>query len=311
MPTIDLSLAATEFGTKMNIPVVLDIRDMWPDIFLEAVPFWANGICRVMLSPMFRNLTKACEDATAIFGITDEFLEWGLKYAGRNRNSFDSVFYHGYSPVRPTQDGIIKAQSFWKKHGIFPDNGQFIACFFGYFGRQFELETVLEAARKLQNSKVDIRFVLCGNGENFEHYKATAKDLNNVVMSGFVGHPEIWTLMKMASAGLAPYKSTPSFVASLPNKVGEYLSVGLPIISSLKGSLEHLLDKNQCGITYSNCDDQELAAILYDLHENRTKLDDMAAKVGRVFRENFFAERVYGNMIVNLEFISKQHNISV
>jgi glycosyltransferase involved in cell wall biosynthesis len=130
-------------------------------------------------------------------------------------------------------------------------------------------------------------------------------------MSGFVGHPEIWTLMKMSSVGLAPYKSTPSFVASLPNKVGEYLSVGLPIISSLKGSLEHLLDKNQCGITYSNCDDQELAAILYDLHENRTKLDDMAAKVGRVFRENFFAERVYGNMIVNLEFISKQHNISV
>ncbi|MFH0960560.1 MAG: glycosyltransferase family 4 protein [Pseudomonadota bacterium] len=237
MPTIELSLAATEYGKKLNVPVVLELRDMWPDIFLEAVPGWARPAGRVILSPMFRNLKKACENATAIFGITDEFLEWGLKYAGRKRNSFDAVFYHGYSPVKPNKSEIDAAESFWKKHGIWQENGRFIACFFGYFGRQFEIETVLEAARKLEDSKANIQFVLCGDGDKFEHYKLMAKDLNNVVLPGFVGHPEIWTLMRMASVGLAPYKSTTNFTGNIPNKVGEYLSAGLPIISSLQGAL--------------------------------------------------------------------------
>lgn len=303
MPTIDLSLAATELGTKMNIPVVLDIRDMWPDIFLEALPIWANGIGRVMLSPMFRNLTKACKDATAFFGITDEFLEWGLKYAGRNRNSFDSVFYHGYSPAQPDEHEIVRAEAFWKQHGISKDNAGFIACFFGYFGRQFEIETVLEAARELKNSKSDIRFVLCGNGDNFERYKSMAGDLNNAVLPGFVGYPEIWTLMKMSSVGLAPYKSSPNFVANLPNKVGEYLSAGLPIVSSLGGILEESLEQNQCGITYPNDAAETLAGILSDLYQNRGKLENMACGARKLFEAKFVGENVYGDMINHLEHI--------
>lgn len=304
MPTIELSLAATQYGKRLNVPVVLDVRDMWPDIFLEVVPSWANGIGRVILSPLFRNLKQACEDATAFFGITQDFLDWGLGYAGRKRNSFDAVFHHGYSPVKPTDSEIAKAESFWKQHGISKDNTGFIVCFFGYLGRQFEIETVLEAANKVRNSKPDIRFVLCGNGDSFEHDKTMAKDLNNVVFPGFVGHSEIWTLMRMASVGLAPYKSTLNFTGSLPNKVGEYLSAGLPVISSLKGELEKLLERDHCGITYPNSDSQKLANILLDLHENRKKLGDMGGKAGQVFGGKFDAQRVYGDLIDHLEAIA-------
>jgi glycosyltransferase involved in cell wall biosynthesis len=308
MPTVELSLAATEYGRKSNVPVVLELRDMWPDIFLEVVPNWGKGIGRIILTPMFSKLKKACENATAIFGITDEFLEWGLKYAGRKRNSFDAVFYHGYSPVKPNDSEIARAESFWKQQGICRDNGRFIACFFGYFGRQFEIETILEAAGKLQHSKTDIRFVLCGNGDNYEHCKSMAKDLNNVILPGFVGLPEIWTLMRMASVGLAPYKSTANFTGNLPNKVGEYLSAGLPIISSLKGTLEHLLWENKCGITYLNSDVEKLASSLFNLSSNRQEVEKMSGNAYQLFKEKFNSNIVYLNMTNHLDFICRNYS---
>ena len=38
IPTSELSLEATKLGRKNNIPVILDIRDLWPDVFLDVLP---------------------------------------------------------------------------------------------------------------------------------------------------------------------------------------------------------------------------------------------------------------------------------
>ncbi len=305
LPTIELAHAATEYGKKMNVPVILDLRDMWPDIFLEMIPNWGSVIGKVALQPMYRKLKAACRNATAIFGITEAFLEWGLKNAGRTRNGFDAVFHHAYNLVQPSDSEISRAESFWRSYDVSKDDPIFTACFFGYFGRQFEIQTVLDAARKLRDLDANIRFVLCGDGDSFEHYKAMAADLDNVVLPGFVGQPEIWTLMRMSRVGLAPYHSTSSFIASLPNKVGEYLSAGLPIVSSLKGELENLLSVDQCGITYPNMDKDKLSDILLELSRNKQLSGNMAIKSRTISPEKFGADKVYGDMAHQLERIVK------
>lgn len=38
MPPHDLAYEAVRFATKHNIPVIVDIRDPWPDLFLNHVP---------------------------------------------------------------------------------------------------------------------------------------------------------------------------------------------------------------------------------------------------------------------------------
>ena len=47
LPTLKLSLSAVEYGKKMNIPLVLDMRDMWPDVFLDYIPSWAKGMAHI------------------------------------------------------------------------------------------------------------------------------------------------------------------------------------------------------------------------------------------------------------------------
>src|SRR5262249_9694073 len=134
---------------------------------------------------------------------------------------------------------------------IAADDGYFNVAFFGTMGRQFAFEPVFGAARLLQQAKKPIRFVLCGDGDRLEHYRAQAARLDNVVFSGWVGMAEIETLMHRSAVGLAPYRESPSFAANIAYKSAEYLSGGLPIALSFdRGALFDLLRDHHCGFSY-------------------------------------------------------------
>lgn len=305
LPTLELSKAAAEYGKKNGVPVVLDVRDLWPDIFLRLVPHWAKSCFKLLLFPMFKTVRIACTEATSIVGITPAFVDWGVNYASRVRTSLDRDFPLGYSSVTPQEKALIEANRFWKKYGLCEE--EFIICFFGTMGRQFEFETVIEAARKLNSQRRLFRFILCGSGDNFEYYKKLASGVDNTVFPGWVGAVEIWSLMRMSAVGLAPYRSNEDFMASLPNKSIEYLSAGLPIISSLKGILKDLLSTSNCGITYENSNSDELVSILIDLYDHPERLKTISENALDVYKEKFVAEKVYNDMIDYLESVHSNY----
>jgi glycosyltransferase involved in cell wall biosynthesis len=308
LPTLELSLAATEYGRKKHIPVILDVRDLWPDIFVELAPKWMQGVTKLLLLPMFNTVRSACTKSTAISGITSAFVDWGVNYANRERSELDRDFPLGYSEVTPTKEAIEAAEKFWHQQGIRPRNNEFIACFFGTIGHQFELETVIQSAKKLAQINRPIRFVLCGRGDNLTFYQDLARGCNNIIFPGWVGASEIWTLMRMSSIGLAPYRNRKDFCASLPNKSIEYLSAGLPIVSSLQGTLENLLSNYNCGITYDNNDPDNLASILINLYECPEQLQILSQNASTLYKGMFVAEKVYENMIDYLKLVCQSIN---
>jgi glycosyltransferase involved in cell wall biosynthesis len=107
-----------------------------------------------------------------------------------------------------------KAQRYWGGLDIGADPGEFLVCFFGTIGRQFDLETVIMAARRLEGGPRRFRFVLCGSGDMLPHYRKLAGDITSVVFPGWVGAAEIWTLMRIARAGLAPYHNSIDFLVA-------------------------------------------------------------------------------------------------
>jgi glycosyltransferase involved in cell wall biosynthesis len=302
MPTIEFSLAATQYGKERNVPVVLDLRDMWPDIFLDVAPKVLRPLARMVLWPMDTSLRKACKNATALFGITEEFLEWGLQKAGRPRNGLDAVFHHAYKVPQLSHESMQEAEKFWRRHGIEGSTTDFIVCFFGYFGRQFDLDAVIDSAWMLKDHP-HIRFVLCGNGDSFERYRKKVEGLTNVVLPGFVGQAEIAALMRMARVGLAPYLNKTDFNFSIPNKIGEYLSAGLPIVSSMKGTVERLLAVYGCGVTYPSGNAAALAECLNHLSRDGSRLQQMSANAAALFAEKFDAAKVYSAMADRLDAV--------
>ena len=301
MPTIELSREAARYGRRRGVPVVLDIRDMWPDIFLSRVPDPLKSLFKVPLFFMVWQLRQACRQATAISGITPGYLDWALKYAHRGKGSLDRDFPHGYSSTPPEPAKIALAESFWRRQGIARENGEFVVCLFSSIVRQLDLETVIEAARRLQNTGRRFRFVFCGTGDALEYFQGLAKGCHTVCFPGWVHKPEIHTLMKLSQVGLAPYHSTKDFVISIPNKAIEYMSAGLPLVSSLRGTLQELLAKHEAGLTYANHHPDELASLLCTLYDQPEKLAAMSRNSLSLYQQRFNAEKVYAEMCAYLE----------
>lgn len=305
LPTIELCREAVRYGRARGIPVVLDMRDMWPDIFVDAAPSPARPFARLALWPLFHAARQACRGATALTGITPAFVEWGLARAGRPATPRDRDFPMGYASRPPAADLLAAAGRFWDEQGVSASGGPPVACFVGTLGRQFDLGTVLGAARILQREGAPWRFVLCGVGDRLDEYRAQAAGLDNVRFVGWVDAAAIHELLRRCAVGLDPLPERYDFLATINNKAIEYLSAGLPVLSSpRRGSLFDLLQREACGESYDIGDAAGLARILTRLAGDPETCAVMGKNANRTFRERFTVERAYGDMTVYLEGIA-------
>ena len=303
LPTLELSIVATRYGKEHGVPVVLDIRDLWPDALREDLGEPLRWFAAPLLAYMRRQAKRACRAATAICASNPGFVEWGLKLAQREATDYDQAFPLGYSSEPPSESKLREAEAFWAEHGIGRD-GVFTACFVGTMSRVAEIDTVVEAAKLLQSRGREVRFVLCGTGENLQRWQMMANGCRNVLFPGWVNAAQVWSLLRISQVGLVPYRSRWDFTLSMPNKPVEYLSAGLPIVSSLKGHLQKVLTSAKCGLHYENGDHEGLAAALSRLQDNPGELAEMARNATALYKEKYEAEKVYGDMSSHLEHIA-------
>jgi len=304
-PTIELANACVTFGLDHAIPVALDIRDLWPDLFAEVAPPGLRWLARLALRPYRQRAIHALRHCQALYAITESYLDWGFAMARRVRTSRDRVIPFAY----PKQDvpEPASADPFLDRLGLTPAHD--VICFFGTFGRQFDFETIIRAARLLPaHGLSQVRIVLCGEGESLAHYRESGRDLPGLVFPGWIDQIQIATLMAVAKAGLAPYHPNLNFAGHLPNKPVEYMSAGLPIITCLSGLLSQMVHELQIGFTYTVGDPMSLIRAIQDLHRH-DGLPAMRLRCRQVFAERYAAEVVmesYHRAILDLAHSGKQ-----
>ena len=134
LPALEWAEKVLDVGDSMNFPVVVDCRDMWPDIFVGMVPRCLRQPSRLALEPLFRKKKRILRRAYAISGITSQYLEWGLKGAGRERGERDFVAHHAYAPSDCGPEELQEAGRFWDERGLAEDPQQLTICYFGVLG---------------------------------------------------------------------------------------------------------------------------------------------------------------------------------
>lgn len=293
-PTIELSKAATDYGRNRGIPVVVDVRDLWPDSLVDLLPTLARPLAKILLWGEFRATRKALRQSHAIIGVSAGYLEWGLRFAGRDRHECDRVFPLGYQPASVADEEMRVAEIRLRACGV--DPSKVICWFVGAFGRTCDLATVIDAARELPvHVQARTQFVLCGDGENRERWMARSSGLDCVVFPGWIGASELAYLMKVASIGIAAY--APGAPQGLPNKLFEYMSAGLPVLSSLRGEAETLLRQYGCGLSYQAGDRRSFLDALRTLLDQRERRAQMGQNGRRLFDEQFSTDRVYAGLV--------------
>jgi glycosyltransferase involved in cell wall biosynthesis len=303
-PTAELCEAAIAYGAARSIAVVVDVRDLWPDIFEELLPQFARPLARPLLLPMRRQSRRVFERATAITGVTAEFVAWGLQRGHRPPSANDWAFAMAYVERPPAPAALAEARARWHEMGVVETHLNFV--FFGTIGRQFDLSTVIAAAREVSDSRV--RFIICGTGDRLDQYRALAAHCDNIVFPGWIDSAMIRSLMSMSVAGLAPYNLSDNFNSNIPNKIIEYLAGGLPIVTTLGGVPGAMLVTRGCGLTYPHGSIGDLRTAIESLATDAVRQQAMAASALALYRERFDAGHVYGEMIDYLGRIAGQHS---
>jgi len=297
-PTIDLAYYAVKYAKENTIPIVVDIRDLWPDIFLDVLPKFLKPFVKILLNDYYKKTKYIFQNTYSITSMTDKFLQYASKFGYKITNK-DKSFPFGYPLYNLSKIKEEKSLKSLKDRGV--NFNKFTICYFGTIGKQFDFEPLIEVAREVK----DIQFLIFGNGNEFNSLKEKTKNLDNFKIPGWVNQDEIWSIMKYSQVAIAPYINKKDFLNSISNKSIEYLAGGLPILSSIEGVLGELITKNKCGFVYKNSSD--LKEKIFLLKNNQELLEQMSKNAKKLFDEKFSADKVYSDMIEYLENIVKEY----
>lgn len=291
MPPHDLAFKSVMFAVENRIPVLVDIRDPWPDIFVNHVPAKLKKIAELILYNEFRMLKKTMQKASGLIAVTNTFLKWGIKYSNREINYWDKVFYLGGERLSEGQGQILKNV----EH---PDklDDKFVVTFVGTFAHYHNPSILLDVAVKLKETNIQI--VIAGSGEYFNAIKEKASFIDNVTLTGWLSQGEISTLLKFSRVGICP---TNQVVDLFPNKAFTYLSASLPIISAFQGDLKDLIEKYQIGFYYPPNNTDALVACIKRLYYNQVLYREMSENAKKIFEEMFDAEKIYEEYADHIE----------
>ena len=293
-PTMFLSFFSVLYAKKNKIPVLIDFRDDWPDIFLDFIPKKLKIIGKIFFFSHFIITRFIFKNSTGIISITNEFLKIGLSKAKRKISKFDNHFPLGYKKLAPLNeyDGRLK---------IFPfDDKKINLCFIGTLGKSFDLETIINT---FNSGKLnDYRLFICGDGDNKTSLQEKVVS-DNIYFTDYVNAEDIKYLLGKCQIGLCPYIPKNDFLNSIPGKAIEYMSEGLFIVSTLgNGILGALITKNNIGVNYNNEETLIRQLISYKSNETRKK------NIIDFYEKNFDSKVVYENYIRHLNFVFKNHN---
>ena len=299
MPTIELSEEAVRFGKLFNIPTVIDLRDMWPDIFLYSVPTFLRGLSRLVFHPSFRKMKYLCTNATNLVGVSEGYLDWGLNYAQRERNINDAVFPLGYADI--FANNVITQSdkdNFLNKMGC--SKNDFIIVYLGSLTSKINFNHIIEAVSEIGGS---VRLVIAGLGDTYDSLLKICDKKKNISLTGWLNKEQIFQLLSIASVGLYPYPNRKDFNDHFPNKFVEYLCSGLPILSRVNSpEMKSFLQKYNCGVIYED-DKESLIRIIQNLASDKLTLREMSLSSRDVYLKKYCSKIVYRNMsdyLINL-----------
>ena len=224
-PTQQFAKACVEYGEKHNVPVVIDIRDMWPDYFLRVFPKWAKRIGKWMLSPLRKDAQKTLAKADAIIGVIPSFVRWGVTLAEREVKENDRHIYIGRERI--DEDYVITKGQIerWGSLGITSD--KWILCLIGTLSKQGDYDTLISAAKKVAINNKNFRLVIAGDGDERQKLEELAEDCPSIVFPGWLNNEEVISLLSLSSCGAFSYKN----------------SVFSPLLSSFKENLTPFIKK--------------------------------------------------------------------
>jgi len=291
-PPIEPAWVMTRWLHNHNSPTILDIKDAWPDNLVEAFPSTLKPLAKIIFYPYLIMMKQTLRLSDGITSVSQEFLDWCLRKAGRTQNKNDFVFPLSSQKISFHNKEIAEATKWWNDFEV-STSSLLRGYFVGSLTDAFDFDPIINAAKNLP-----ISFIIAGDGPRLEVLRRETQDIPNLIFPGRVSSVQAQVLSSLSNFSLAPLASRSDFEMSIPNKFYDAMQLGKPMITSLEGPARRLIEKHNCGLFYGS--ENEFINILSKLLEDTDSLDKMSQNAMARYKEEFDYFKVYGDAVERL-----------
>ena len=297
-PPIESAFVMARWCVKNAIPYVVDVKDLWPQIFIDVLPKRLRPIGKVIFSLHFFMTKWALKNSNAITSISQPFLDRVLLDYNLSGRATDFVSY--------LTAPISRKVPIHEPLGLPRINEEHAKMFFaGSLSRVFDFSPLLQAIEYLDSRGINILFYICGDGPFLEETQEAFGGHTNVIFTGWIDNFSLEYLATKSVATLAPYRHSQDFEISIPNKVIESLSYGLPVLHSLKGEVDRLLSVANAGIYFQA---ESLGVLIEHNYADLTESDQLRRNAKKLYDELFDYDLVYNQIESKLASLVEEQN---
>lgn len=260
-PQLLVGLSGWWLGYARNIPFVFEVRDLWPES-LAAVGVGSES------SPLHRSLAKI---AGFLYGHSNRIVVVSPAFKDRLIKDWrvpaekiavveNGVETDTFSPSAVSED--LRTEL-----GL---EGKFVVSYIGTMGNAHGLDTVLDAASRLQQQNRRVMFLLIGEGAEKPRIKAAAQSraLANIKFLDQQPREKIPAFILASDACLVLLKKTDVFKTVIPTKMLEFMSCSRPVILGVEGQAQQILEESGGGLVIEPENSDALISAIHALVGN-------------------------------------------
>ena len=254
IPTNITGLLVYYFECFLGVRVILDVRDVWP-LTLKNLK---NRIHHRFIYWMLAVFEKLSYSRASVVISPLPGLQKRL-----NELKFDKKFF-----ILPT--GIDVDQSQVKAFGSNKSReptGDVRVCYMGSIGLTNALACFFDLADAFQASQENVKFYLIGEGHKKVDYQLECRkrSLRNVIFEAAVSKRDVVRRLSDFDVLFLSWHPHDTYQYGIgPNKLGEYLASGVPILHVYSGAHDPIT-KYDCGITVPPDNDKMLIDALHKI----------------------------------------------
>jgi glycosyltransferase involved in cell wall biosynthesis len=226
--------------------LVLDVIDVWPELFELVIPRRLRALSDVVLAPLYYWRKRLYRHANAIVAVARDYLEIARRLTQGNDVLFEVVYWSydsreraGAAPVDPAVESLIASKP----------REEVWVVYAGTLGENYDIQAIIDVAGRLPADLQDrarVRFIVAGDGPQKQLCETHAND--GLVFLGRLGAADLRVLYQHCDIALCTYKGEST--VAMPIKAFDYLRYGLPMVNSLGRDLGELVRTHELGINY-------------------------------------------------------------
>lgn len=276
-PSQIVGYMAVRLAKRSRVPLILDVFDLWPELFELAFPRNLRPLAPLVFSPLYWLRRHNYARADGLTSLCNTYLEVARKGASRSSvvpslTTFNGIDLAAFRALLPDDREMARLRSQMGK-----EPGDVWAIYTGSLGNNYDIEALLQAGLQLGARATKIKIWILGEGPLRPYVTEFIKAhrLENVAFLGTILEPrELIKLYRACDIALCPYTAESN--VGMPNKAYDYMAAGLPMVNSLRGELESFLRERHIGIQYTAGDPDSLAGALLSLAADRELRELMA-----------------------------------